>query len=79
MVEPAEPHDGALPVSVGEVGGGGGGGGSRIELETLKGAKTELQVCVNCWKVQLVSDIATCWRQVLILSLYCCFEVIGVF
>ncbi|XP_072602538.1 piwi-like protein 3 [Vulpes vulpes] len=54
MVEPAEPHDGALPVSVGEVGGGGGGGGSRIELETLKGAKTELQVCVNCWKVAVM-------------------------
>lgn len=58
---------------------GGGGVGSRIELETLKGAKTELQVCVNCWKVQLVSDIATCWKQFLILSLCCCVEVIGVF
>lgn len=25
--------------------GGGGGGGLRVELETLKGAKTELSLC----------------------------------
>lgn len=49
--------------------GGGGGGGLRVELETLKGAKTELSACVNCWKAHLVSDVATCWRQFLILSI----------
>lgn len=47
----------------------GGGGGLRIELETLKGAKTELSASVNCWKAHLVSDVATRWTQFLILSI----------
>ena len=59
----------------GGLGGGGGGGGDdgglKLELETLRGAKTKLLNFQVVGRHILVSNVATCWRQFLILSLYC--------